>query len=155
MFSRRHLLTSGGGAWRTVAATGVLTVVVAGVALAAHPVKGATYHGAIATGGPIAYPISFKVSANGNRVGSFVFGTLPVHCQGGGFGSPQPASAPVTKKGSFKATVTLYFAPAHATTGKLIVTGSFLKHGKERGTISSKFAHSTSCDKTDSYSTTG
>jgi len=51
--------------------------------------------------------------------------------------------------------VTLYFAPAHATTGKLIVTGSFLKHGKERGTISSKFAHSTSCDKTDSYSTTG
>ncbi len=125
----------------------LVTAGTAGAALAAHPVKGATYTGAF---GPQQLSITFKVAANGKRVSHFSFGGFPVGCQGGGFGNPLPASARVSKRGTFKATFRLYFAPDHSTSGHLIVTGKFLKHGGERGTITTKFT-TKSCDKSESY----
>jgi hypothetical protein len=128
---------------------------VAGVAVAAHPVKGATYKGKLSAPGPLAEPISFKVTSNGKRVHDFAITVVPVGCQGGLFGSPQPGSAAVTKQGKFKVTLKLYFAPAHRTTGKLVITGTFLAHGKETGKVSTVFTsplYPKSCDKTVTYS---
>jgi hypothetical protein len=136
-----------------------LLLVVTAVALAAHVIKGATYRGRIASSNPaVVEPISFKVTANGKRVHDFTITALPIGCQGGAFGNPQPGSAAITEHGTFKATLKLYFAPAHRTTGKLVVTGTFLAHGKEKGKLSTVFAShgfSKSCDKSVRYSTTG
>ena len=143
-----------------VAAAAVLAALLtlAGVAFAAHPVKGATYKGKLNLPGSVD-PISFKVTANGERVRAFSLPYVPVGCQGGAFGSPKPGSAAaITRKGTFKATLTLYFAPAHRVNGKIIVTGTFEAHGKEKGKVSTVFTNhlfGKSCDKTVAYSTTG
>lgn len=125
-------------------------LLVTGVALAAQPVKGATYKG---TWGPAAdhNSMTFKVSSNGKTVSNFRLNGLPVGCQGGGFGSPISKSGPVSNSGTFKVTMPLYFSPTHRTTGSLVMTGTFLSGGKEKGTLSTKFSSSSSCNKTQSY----
>jgi hypothetical protein len=133
---------------RTACATVLISGAAAGAALAAHPLKGHEYTG---TWGLYRYSISFKVAKNGKNVSDFVLGSLPVGCQGGGFGSPQTKTVRVSKKGTFKATLPLVFGPTHSTTGSVVVTGTFLRHGRERGKISSQFKSKT-CDKTQAYS---
>ena len=125
-------------------------------ALAAKPVSGATYSGKISRTSNVTFPISFKVSANGKRVSSFVFtSSYPVYCQGGGFGAVQPSSGTISKHGTFKVKLPIYFAPAHEHQGFVIVTGRFAKHGKEHGKVRTDFTHSSSCNGTSSYSSRG
>jgi hypothetical protein len=142
-----------------VASAFALTLLaVTGVAIAAHPLKGVTYTGKLKLPVALVEPISFKVTANGKRVHDFVVTDLPIGCQGGAFGTPQPGSALVSKEGAFKATLKLYFAPLHRVTGKLVITGTFLPHGKEKGKVTTVFTnrnYSTSCDKTVGYATVG
>lgn len=126
----------------------------AAAAVAAKPVRGATYSGKISRVSNVTFPISFKVSANGKRVSSFVLASsYPVYCQGGGFGAVQPASGTVSKRGTFKVKLPIYFAPAHQHQGFVIVTGAFGKHGRESGTLKTDFTHSSSCNGTSRYST--
>ncbi len=133
--------------------TGLVVLAAASVALAAHPIKGATYKGTFGTSS-----ISFKVAANGKKVSVFNFPVPPIGCQGGTFGSASGGSATVSKKGTFKVTLKLVFAPLHRTNGKLVVTGKFQKGGKESGKVSSIFTNPVfppNCDKPEPYSTKG
>ena len=128
----------------------------AAVAVAAHPLDGATYRGSFT--GSASTTLSFKVSANGKRVSGFTMDVPPVGCQGGAFGNPKPGSAAVTKQGTFTATLTLYFAPRNSVNGKVVVTGTFASKGREHGTVSSIFTNKLfpkSCDKRVTYTTTG
>lgn len=135
-------------------ATALAALIAAAAAFAAAPIKGATYSGKIHRASNITYPIKFKVSKNGTHVGGFVIPTLPIYCQGGGFGVPQSVVAKITN-GTFKAKLPIYFAPAHSTQGYLTVTGKFAKGGKESGKATTTFSHATSCNGTSTYSTTG
>jgi hypothetical protein len=142
----------------TAIALTALVAVTSGVAaaLAAKPVSSAKYSGKISRTSNVTFPISFKVSANGKRVSSFVLpNSYPVYCQGGGFGAVQGASGTISKHGTFKVKLPIYFAPAHDHEGFVIVTGSFAKHGKESGKVRTDFTHSSSCNGTSSYSTRG
>jgi hypothetical protein len=145
--SVRHSPGSRAGVVAALASLALLAI--AGVALAAHPIKGATYTG---TFGPVIAheSITFNVSHNGKRVSSFALSSFPVGCQGGAFGSPQPGSGRISRKGKFRVTLKLFFAPNHSTTGTVVVTGRFLRAGKEKGTIGTHFKTS-GCDKTESY----
>lgn len=130
------------------------------VALAAAPIKGATYQGKLKL--PHAtnqtFPISFKVSANGKRVSKFTLAHgYPVYCQGGGFGQQQPGSGTVTSKGKFtvKLPIVFTFGPTHRHQGFVIVTGTFAKHGKESGTVVTDFTGVHTCNGTSTYTATG
>lgn len=130
----------------------------AAAALAATPIKGATYTGKLKLphASSVTFPISFKVSANGKRVSDFSFPHgYPVYCQGGGFGQQQAASAPITKRGRFTVKLPIYFAPARSHQGFVIVTGTFAKHGKESGKVMTDFTTSAGCNGTSTYATTG
>ena len=96
------------------------------------------------------------MSANGKRVRDFVLtSNYPVYRQGGGFGAVQAASGTISKHGTFKVKLPIYFAPTHQHQGFVIVTGTFAKHGKESGTVRTDFTRSSSCNGTSRYSTTG
>ncbi|HEV7941762.1 MAG TPA: hypothetical protein VGP17_03035 [Solirubrobacteraceae bacterium] len=144
---------------RTAAVAGTVALVGAGVALAAKapkPLKGATYSGTFT--GEVYNTISFKVSSNGKKVSGFNIPSPPVGCQGGAFGSATGGTATVSKKGTFKVTLNIVFAPQKKTNGTVLVTGKFGKHGSESGTLSSTFTgkdFTTSCNATKSYSTKG
>jgi hypothetical protein len=128
----------------------------AGAALAAAPINGATYEGKLSVASNVRFPISFKVSGNGKRVGSFTLSNgYPIYCQGGGFGALQPASGTITQNGTFEVKLPIYFAPAHSHQGFVIVTGSFAKHGKESGKVTTDLTHGGSCNGTSRYTTRG
>lgn len=142
-----------------VALTALFTVIGgagAAIAVAAHPVKNATYSGRISRTSNVIYGISFKVNVSGKRVSNFTLSSsYPVYCQGGGFGAVQAASGAITKRGTFKVKLPIYFAPAHQHQGFVIITGSFAAHGKESGKVTTDFTHSATCNGTSSYKTTG
>jgi hypothetical protein len=148
----------GGRVPAVIVLTALVTVIggaAATVAVAAHPVRDATYSGRISRTSNVIYGISFKVSVSGKRVSNFALSSgYPVYCQGGGFGAVQPASGAITKRGTFKVKLPIYFAPAHQHQGFVIITGSFAMHGKESGKVTTDFTHST-CNGTSSYKTTG
>lgn len=130
----------------------------AAVALAAAPIKGATYQGKLklSHASSVTYGISFKVSASGKRVSDFNLPRgYPVYCQGGGFGKQQAASSTITRKGKFNVKLPIYFAPTHSHQGFVVITGSFAKHGKESGTVRTDFTVSHVCNGTSTYTTTG
>jgi hypothetical protein len=131
----------------------LIALVAASGALAAKPTKGATYSGKINKVSNVAFTIKFKVSSDGTHVGGFSLTDLPVYCQGGGFGQPLTRSAKITKSGTFKAKLPIYFAPTHSTEGYLNVTGKFAKGGKESGKVTTTFTHVKTCDGTSTYST--
>lgn len=133
----------------------LVTLVACAAALAAKPIKGATYAGSIHKTSNVVFTIKFTVSKNGTRVSSFSVPDVPVYCQGGGFGTPQTTTAKVTKHGTFTAKLPLYFAPTKDHQGYLIVTGKFAKHGKESGTAKTDFTRSTACNGSSTYSTVG
>ncbi len=128
----------------------------AGIALAARPLKDTTYSGSFK--GQTSDAVSFKVSANGKKVSGFSIATPPVGCQGGEFGSATGGSGSISKQGTFKVTLSLVFAPAHRTNGKLVVSGKFGKKGAESGQVSSIFTNKVftkSCNASIAYSTKG
>jgi hypothetical protein len=116
----------------------------AGVAFASHAVGGGSYSGAYK--GRPTEGISFKVSANHKKVTDLTVAT-PYHCNGGcgGVASGGPGSARITKKGTFKVTLQLYFPPgSHSSEGTDTVTGKFLSHHRAKGKVTSHFKHSSS-----------
>lgn len=140
------------------AAVAAAVIATAGVAMAASPIRGATYSGTITRvpANNIVYGISFKVSANGKKVSGFKLPNgYPTYCEGGGFGQAQSASAKVTGKGKFTAKLPIYFAPAHQHQGFVIVTGSFGKHGKVSGKVKTDFTKAKICNGTSSFSAVG
>jgi hypothetical protein len=119
----------------------VLVFATAGVALASHAIGGASYSGTYK--GRPSEGLSFKVSANGRKVTHLIVET-PFHCNGGcgGVASGGPGSARVSKTGTFKVTLQLYFPPgSHSSEGSDTVTGKFLASGRAKGTVSSHFTH--------------
>ena len=109
-----------------------------GVALASNAIKGASYSGHYKGG--VTEAISFTVSANGKQVTDLSV-TTPFRCSGGcgGAVSPIGGSARISKTGKFKATLKLVEPGSTKSFGTDTVTGTFLKHGKATGTVSSHF----------------
>jgi hypothetical protein len=141
---------------KAAAVGGTVALVGAAVALAAKPLKGATYSGTFT--GQVYNTITFKVSSNGKKVSAFNIPSPPVGCQGAAFGSATGGTATVSKNGTFKATLNLVFTPEHKTNGTVLVSGKFGKHGSESGTISSNFTDPSfpkSCNASKSYSAKG
>jgi hypothetical protein len=111
----------------------------AGVAFASHAIGGASYSGTYK--GRPTEGISFKVSANGNKVTHLTVDT-PFHCNGGcgSVASGGPGSARISSTGTFKVTLQLYFPPgSHSSEGTDTVTGKFLASGRAKGKVSSHF----------------
>ena len=133
----------------------VIALIATGAAFASNVVKGATYSGKINKTSNVVFTISFKVSGNGKKVSDFKVATLPVYCQGGGFGAPQSVTAQISKAGTFTAKLPIYFAPRNSHQGFLKLTGKFAKGGKESGKATTDLTSSTSCNGTSGYSTTG
>ncbi len=127
----RHLCKGGALVAAAVLSSG-------GVALASNAVKGASYSGHYPGG--VTTSISFTVSANGKRVTDLSV-TTPFKCSGGcgGVGSPIGGSARISEKGKFKITLKLVAPGSTKSFGADTVTGTFLKHGKATGTVSSHF----------------
>jgi hypothetical protein len=134
-----------------------LLLVVVAAALAAKPIKGATYKGSAPNGDPV----QFKVSATGKKVSGFTVTFAPIGCQGVAPKVSSSGSAKITSKGTFKVSLVMYFPPTQPSrhVGTLVMTGTFGKHGKETGKLRSQFSgadfFSTSCDTTVAYSTKG
>jgi hypothetical protein len=113
----------------------------AGVALASHAIRGASYSGTYK--GHPTDGISFTISANGKRLTHLRVAT-PFHCNGGcgGVANGGPGSARITRKGTFKVTLPLYFPPgSHSSEGTDTVKGKFLSSGRAKGTVTSHFKH--------------
>jgi hypothetical protein len=109
-----------------------------GAALAANAIKGASYSGHYKGG--VTDAISFTVSASGKQVTDLSV-TTPFKCSGGcgGAVSPIGGSARISKKGKFKATLKLVEPGSTKSFGTDTVIGTFLKHGKATGTVTSHF----------------
>jgi hypothetical protein len=122
-----------------------------GAAFASSQVKGASYNGAYKGG--TGTSISFKVSSNGKKVIDLSVET-PFKCSGGcgGVQSPSGGRAKISSKGTFKVKLKI-FAPGSTSnsTGTDTVTGTFLKHGRAKGTVASHFNANGAPDKTVSW----
>jgi hypothetical protein len=137
------------------------SLIICAAAIAAQPLKGRTYAGTInqVFNGKVVneFPFSFGVSANGKKVKKFNLGaSVPIYCEGGGFGGASGGSATVTKAGTFKAKLPIIFTPTHEHQGFVTITGKFGAKGTESGSLSTEFANAKikSCDGTSRYRTT-
>ncbi len=100
------------------------------VALAAKPVKGATYKGQYGTGNVV----RFKVSANGRKVTRMHFATFPPNKCGSGGPEPKQSSKPAKiTNGKFKVRLTYSYASSGGKSYTYTVTGQFLRHRMEKG----------------------
>ena len=120
---------------------GVALLMFAAPALAAAPVRGATYKGQVRSG-----VVMFAVSGDGRSVLNMRVGEFPPDGCGGGGPPPIEASSPAPiKNGKFTAHVTY-----RSSTGKLLatasVTGEFLKNHKEQGVVDSTISNEPKCD---------
>jgi hypothetical protein len=124
---------------------------IAGMALAASPVKGAKYSGRVKVSATLT--VSFKVSGSGKKVTSLkVSPSLPNTC---GYGGPLPTdtSKPAKiKHGKFTAKITEK-ASSGTVIGTAKVTGKFLAKGKEKGTVRTNLPNAKSCNGSFTYST--
>jgi hypothetical protein len=125
---------------RVLILTAILAVATAGLALAAKPVKGARYRGAIhwSRNAIDSFPIAFTVSKKGDKVQSFQLSdSFPVYCQGGGFPAiGSGGSAKISKRETFTVKLPLTDPTTHKHEGFVIVTGAF----GTRGSVSGKVA---------------
>jgi len=116
----------------------MVTLATTAVALAAGPLKGATYTGTTVRG---ERPISLKVSGNGKSV-TVSIADPPLYCQGGGPPETQITKpAKVHRNGSFSGSITYQFM--HKTSFKASFSGKF-SGKKATGTIRSEYS-SSSC----------
>lgn len=116
------------------------------VALAAAPVRGATYRGSL-TGAQSSIQISFRVSPGGGQVQAIRLSALPIFCTGGAppNSTLKFASAVVTRTGTFSTTGRdlLGVGPLKGTVAaKLTLTGTFAAGGRESGTVTTIFGGS-------------
>jgi hypothetical protein len=118
--------------------TAIVAVLVTGVALAAKPVKGATYSGSITRGvGTTTFPISFKVTKSGKHVSNFkLANAYPVYCQGGGFPTMGAGGfGRITKKKTFSVNLPLTNFMTKKPEGSIVVSGKFGAHGSASGKV--------------------
>jgi hypothetical protein len=133
---------------RLLAPALVLASSLAAVALAAGPVKGASYSGALVHG---KQQITLKVSKDGKSVTVRV-AFPPLYCEGGGAGTKQLTKpAPISKSGSFSATIVYEFTPTHSRPSRLVIKGKFSGR-KVSGSARSEFLKASSCDGSTSFS---
>jgi hypothetical protein len=129
-----------------LAALAICLVLLAGVgvALAAKPRKGWSYETDPAN--PGSFYVNFSVAKNGKRViklnaapavtgGSCIPGVVTLPSQ------RKPVSAPISKRGTFKAKVTLYDPSTHKADGRETVAGTFQKHNRVRGKVTTRFTN--------------
>jgi hypothetical protein len=116
-----------------------IALVCAGYALAAAPVRGGSYTGVYK--GRAGSTISFKVSSNGKKLTGLYVST-PFKCSGGCGGVPAGTggSAKITRKGTFKTKINLVGPGATKPIGTDTVVGTFLSHGRAKGTVTSHFS---------------
>jgi hypothetical protein len=127
---------------RVIALTGFAVLVACvGVALAAKPHKGWIYETNPTTS---KVDLSFSVSKNGKKVVK-LFAGLAIKCpsNSGGFGGfpgqTKAVSAPVSAHGTFKVKIPLIAPQNHKKGGTDTVTGTFLKHNRLKGKITTHF----------------
>jgi hypothetical protein len=139
---------------RAVVLTAFVTLLTAGVALAADQENGWTY----SSPGESVY---FKVSTTGKKVID-VYASTPVKCPSsvggvGGIASASGGSATISRHGTFKVTIKQASFRGHKSAGTDTVTGTFLEHGQEKGKVTSHFNSNTGICKatTRSYTATG
>lgn len=134
-----------------------LALLIAGLAFAGAPKKGATYSGRLKTeGGPASsgVPISVDVSASGSKA-TVKMESFPLFCEGGGppqvvrFKAAKIANGKFTAKGTEK-TEKQFGGELTATA---TVTGKFLAGGRERGSFEDSFPKFSDCGGKTTYST--
>jgi hypothetical protein len=121
---------------RTAALTALATLIVTAVSYAAAPVKGARYSGAMT--GPKGWSLNFKVAKDGKSLSSLRLMVVPNDCAYGGAPPRQTASMPRISKGEFATTVR-YRTTKGAVYATTRVRGEFLKGGRARGVLMTKF----------------
>jgi hypothetical protein len=141
---------------RVVSITAIVAVLATGVALAAKPVKGATYSGSITRGvGTTTFPISFKVSNNGKKVSNVkLANAYPVYCQGGGFPTMGAGgSGRITKKKTFSVKLPLTNFMTKKPAGSIVVSGKFGADGSASGKVKTAITGNfgKSCDGTSPF----
>lgn len=145
--------------WGLSVLAACLPALVAAAALAAAPVRGASYRGTL-TGPRSAIRISFRVSPSGTRLGSIVVSALPIYCTG----QPPPAAriafsgATIDAHGTFTATGAdkIGVGPLKGSViAKLRLTGSFGANRSETGVLTTTFTggSATKCSGHSSYRT--
>lgn len=131
------------------------TMLFAAGALAAHPVKGASYNGPLLPATK-QVTVSFTVSANGHEVTRLRISNLPLYCSGGGRAVPERFhNAKLTKAGTFKSAAKqiITVGPHKGQVGaRLSITGRFTTTG-ERGTLTTTFSKAPSCGGKSAYTT--
>jgi hypothetical protein len=146
---------------RLAGAPFVAFAMIATGALAAGPVKGAGYTGALA-GAHSKITISFRVSASGGQVENLRISSLPIYCGGSGPpGTPKIKfqNATISASGSFSSPGKDMIATGPlkgSVVATLLVNGSFSAGGHEHGTITTSYSGpAKKCGGHSPYSTTG
>ena len=140
-------------------AVACVPMILAAAALAAAPVRGGSYRGAL-TGSRSAIHVSFRVSSSGNAVTQVTVSALPLYCSG----KPPPTAritfsgAPVTSHGTFTAMGAdkIGVGPLKGSViAKLKLTGSFAAGKSESGVITTTLigGSSATCSGHSSYRT--
>jgi hypothetical protein len=135
--------------------------VIATGALAAAPVKGAGYTGALAVAHS-KVTISFRVSASGGQVENLRISSLPIYCGGSGPpGTPKIKfqNATISASGSFSSPGKDMIATGPlkgSVVATLLVSGSFSAGGHEHGTVTTTYSGpAKKCGGHSAYRTTG
>jgi hypothetical protein len=125
---------------------------VAGTALGATALKGATYSGRLKPGHGVplsdGVPIAFKVSPSGKKVTVQIEG-FPLFCEGGGPPQVVHFKAATIEGGKFQATGTEKFQGALTATAT--VTGKFIAGHKVKGSFEDKFTKIPACNGKTTY----
>jgi hypothetical protein len=140
------------------AVIGLAVLLLAGVALAAAPVKGGSYTGSLIPPRD-GVTVSFKVSGNGKKLTGLSTSNVPLYCSGGG--RPIPVhfkSAAIAGNGTFSSTgrYLILEGPKKGQVGaNLKISGKFLGSGKEQGTLTTSYVGFANCSGKSAYSTKG
>ena len=136
-----------------------LLVLGSAAALAAAPVKGTSYRGAL-TGSRSAIHVSFRVAQSGKSISQITVSALPLYCSG----KPPPTAriafsgAPIGAHGTFTAAGTdkIGVGPLKGSAiATLKLTGTFGPNHTESGVLTTKFTSSSasSCSGHSQYRT--
>ena len=136
-----------------------LPVLAAAAALAATPVRGASYRGAL-TGSHSAVHVSFRVADSGTSINHVVVSALPLYCSG----KPPPSArisfsgAPIGAHGTFTAAGTdkIGVGPLKGSAiATLKLTGTFAGDHSESGVLTTTFTggSASGCNGHSSYRT--
>ena len=142
---------------RTVGVAVAIAAVVGSTVLptaATPPKAGATYEGQI-IGAPTGQEaISFTVTRNGTSVRKLSVGpyVLRASCGSGGEPPAQSAKTVPIKDGKFTAKV-VYRSDTGDVVARAKVTGTFLRHGKEKGTVTADSYGDAPCHQSMPYRT--